>query len=100
MITTPASVDNKAMTAKGMKPMPRPKGSKNKPALTLDEQIEKLTQDITALKEQISDKEAELVRLKNVRDEEAMKELMATIASSGRSVADVIAMIKGSEGEA
>ena len=80
--------------------MPRPKGSKNKPAMTIDEQIEKLTVDITALKAQVEEKEAELVRLKNVRDEEAMKELMATIASSGRSVADVIAMIKGSEGEA
>ena len=99
-ITTPGSVDNKTITSKGMKTMPRPKGSKNKPTLTIDEQIEKLTQDITALKEQISDKEAELVRLKNVRDEETMKELMATIASSGKSVADVIAMIKGSEGEA
>ena len=79
--------------------MPRPKGSKNKPTMTLDEQIEKLTQDITALKEQVKTKEAELVRLKNVRDEETMKELMVTIASSGKSVADVIALIKNTEGE-
>ena len=75
--------------------MARTKGSKNKAkVLTIDEQMEKLTAEIAAMKEQVKEKEAELVSLKNLRDEEAMKELMDAMAENGVSVADVIAMIR------
>jgi hypothetical protein len=47
------------------------------------------------LKAALEAAEAELHNLTAPRDEEAMKELMASIASSGKSVADVIEMIKG-----
>ena len=100
IITTQSRVDNKKNdTIEEDKTMPRPKGSKNKPALTIDEQMEKITAEISALKDQIAEKEAELVRLKNLKDEEAMKELMAAMAASGKSVSDVIALIKATEGE-
>lgn len=76
--------------------MARTKGSKNKAkALTIDEQMEKLTAEISALKERIAEKEAELKKLTTLRDEEAMKELMAAMAEKGMSVSDVIKMIKG-----
>lgn len=91
IITTPTTEEEKENMA-------RTKGSKNK--LTIDEQMEKITDEISTLKEEIKTKEAELVRLKNLKDEEAMKELMAAMAASGKSVADVIALIKTTEGEA
>lgn len=75
--------------------MPRPKGSKNKPALTLDEQITAATARVEELKAALTAAEEELRTLTALRDEEQVKELMATIASSGRSVSDVIALIKG-----
>ena len=77
--------------------MARTKGSKNKPKLTIDEQMEQLTTEITALREQIAAKEAELERLKNLKDEAAMKELMDAMAEKGVSVGDVIAMIRGGD---
>ena len=96
-ITTPRSVDTKN---KEEKTMPRPKGSKNKPALTLDEQIAAAQERASEYKEKWEAAEAELKKLEALRDEEQVKELLAAIASSGRSVADVIALIKNTEGEA
>ena len=96
-ITTPGSVDTKTITAKGMKPMPRPKGSKNKPALTLDEQITAATARVEELKAALTAAEEELRTLTALRDEEQVKELLAVIAASGKSVADVIALIKGDD---
>ena len=75
--------------------MPRPKGSRNKPALTIDEQITQTTAKVEALKAELEAAEAELKTLTALRDEEQVKELMSAIASSGKSVADVIAMLKG-----
>jgi small-conductance mechanosensitive channel len=75
--------------------MPRPKGSKNKPALTLDEQITAATTRVEELKAALTAAEEELRTLTALRDEEQVKELLAAIASSGRSIHDVIAMIKG-----
>lgn len=75
--------------------MPRTKGSKNK---TIDEQMQQLTEDIEALRAQIAEKEAELTRLKNLRDQEAMKTLMEAMAKSGKSVSDVLEMIRKEEG--
>ena len=74
--------------------MPRPKGSRNKPALTIDEQITQATAKVEALKAELEAAEAEMKKLTTLRDEEQIKELMSAIASSGKSVSDVIAMLK------
>ena len=74
--------------------MPRPRGSRNKKSMTIDEQINAARERVEALKNELAEAEAELKTLTALRDEESMKELMATIASSGKSVNDVIAMIK------
>ena len=50
---------------------------------------------VEALKTELEAAEAELKTLTALRDEEQVKELMSAIASSGKSVADVIAMLKG-----
>ena len=75
--------------------MPRPKGSKNKSTLTIDEQITQAAARVEDLRVQLKAAEAELKKLETLRDEEQMKALMEAIASSGKSVADVIAMVKG-----
>ena len=74
--------------------MPRPRGSRNKKSMTIDEQINAARERVEALKNELAEAEEELKTLTTLRDEESMKELMATIASSGKSVNDVIAMIK------
>ena len=75
--------------------MPRPKGSKNRKAMSIDEQIVVATARVEAAKAELAAAKEDLRALNALRDEEAMKELMASIASSGKSVADVIEMIKG-----
>ena len=77
--------------------MPRPKGSKNKPALTIDEQITAAAARVEELRTQLTAAEEELRTLTTLRDEEQVKELLAVIAASGKSVADVIALIKGDD---
>ena len=77
--------------------MPRPKGSRNKPALTIDEQIIAAQERASEYKAKWEAAEAELKKLEALRDEEQVKELLATIAASGKSVADVIALIKGDD---
>ena len=75
--------------------MPRPKGSKNKSTLTIDEQITQAAARVEDLSVQLSEAEAELKKLETLRDEEQMKTLMEAVAASGKSVSDVIAMVKG-----
>jgi septal ring factor EnvC (AmiA/AmiB activator) len=75
--------------------MPRPKGSKNKSTLTIDEQITQATARVEDLRVQLKAAEAELKKLETLRDEEQMKTLMEAVAASGKSVSDVIAMVKG-----
>lgn len=77
--------------------MPRPKGSKNKPALTLDEQIAKITMEIESLQEQIKKKKTELKRLNDEKAEEDQKRLMAVVTASGKTVDEVIEMINGAQ---
>lgn len=79
--------------------MARTKGSKNKAPLTIDEQITAAKARVADCKEKWEAAKAELKKLEAQRDEEAMKELMGAIAKSGKSVEDVIALIKGAEGE-
>ena len=101
MVATPSilcyhsfTARNSADNKKGQIIMPRTKGSKNKAKLSIDEQITQTTARVEELKAALEAAEAELHNLTALRDEEAMKELMAAIASSGKSVADVVAMLK------
>ena len=81
--------------------MARTKGSKNKAkALTIDEQITAATARVEELKAALDAAEAEMKSLTSLRDEEAMKELMRVMSEKGMSIADVIALIKATEGEA
>ena len=77
--------------------MPRPRGSKNKPALTLDEQIVQVNAEIVALQEQLKEKKAELNNLNDAKADEDKQRLMAAVLASGKSVDDVVAMIGGAE---
>ena len=75
--------------------MPRTKGSRNKAkTLTIDEQITQAAAKVEELKAELEAAEEELKTLTTLRDEEQMKTLMTAIADSGKSVADVIAMLK------
>lgn len=76
--------------------IPRRKGSKN---LTIEEKIAAAEQRIAELKEQLSAAEAELEGLKSLRDEEKVKELVEAIGASGKSIDDVIAMVKNDDVE-
>jgi len=76
--------------------MPRRKGSKN---MTIEEKIAAAEQRISELKEQLSAAETELEGLKSLRDEEKVKELVEAIGASGKSIDDVIAMVKGDGAE-
>ena len=81
--------------------MPRTKGSKNKAKpLTIDEQITQVAAHVEKLKTELAAAEEKLKSLTSLRDEEAMKELMRVISEKGMSIADVIALIKATEGEA
>ena len=75
--------------------MPRPKGSKNKAPQTIDERISTLEGKLTTLRETIAAKEAELKQLQETRDKELIGKLMDAIAESGKSVQDVIDMVRG-----
>ena len=84
-------------TAKEAPKMPRPKGSKNRTPQTIDERITALEEELKALRETITAKEAELAQLKETRDQELVKALMDAIAESGKSVQNVIDMVKGND---
>lgn len=75
--------------------MPRPKGSKNKPSLTLDEQIAQVTAEIASLQEQVKEKKAELKSLNDQKDEADKQRLIAAVLASGKSVDDIVALISG-----
>ena len=75
--------------------MPRPKGSKNKPVLTIDERIDQVTAEIESLQEQIKEKKAELKQLNDEKAEEDQKRLMAAVLASGKTVDEIIEMISG-----
>ena len=93
--------------------MPRPKGSKNKPKVEttlsvdqLNEQISATEAEITALTEQLKTKKAELKVLTKereaaektaveVKEAEQKAKLLEAVASSGKSIDEVIALIQG-----
>ena len=73
--------------------MPRPKGSKKKLVLSVDERITAVTAEIESLQEQVKEKKAELKQLKAEKEEEDQKRLLAAVAASGKSIDEVIALI-------
>lgn len=75
--------------------MPRPKGSKNKAALTIDEQIDQLTAEIEDMQEQVKVKKAKLKSLNDQKDEADKQRLMDMIVASGKSVDEIISMLNG-----
>ena len=94
--------------------MPRPKGSKNKQKNTettltvdqLNEQISATEAEITALTEQLKTKKTELKSLTKDREAaekaaveakeaEQKAKLLEAVASSGKSIDEVIALIQG-----
>lgn len=77
--------------------MARTKGSKNRTKLTVDEQIKAAEERVEKLRTELAAAEEELKTLAALRDEEAMKALMEAIASSGKSIAEVITLVKGAE---
>ena len=76
--------------------MPRPKGSRNKPVLTIEERIAQVTAEIESLQEQIKEKKAELKQFNDEKAKEDQKRLMAAVMASGKTVDEIIEMIKGS----
>ena len=73
--------------------MPRPKGSKNKSSLNVDENIAKINEEIESLKSQLNAKKAELKKLEDMKHEEIKKKLMDVVSASGHSIDDIIDMI-------
>lgn len=97
--------------------MPRPKGSKNKPKNTLNtettltvdqlnEQISAAEAEIASLTDQLKTKKAELKALTKeheaaekaaaeAKEAEQKAKLLEAVASSGKSIDEVIALIQG-----
>ena len=73
--------------------MPRPKGSKKKLVLSVDERITAVTAEIESLQEQLKEKKVELKQLKAEKEEEDQKRLFAAVVASGKSIDEVIALI-------
>lgn len=74
-----------------------PRGKRKVIPPTIDERIAALEAEITSLRESVASKEAELAQLKETRDKELIGKLMDAIAESGKSVQDVIDMVKGND---
>jgi len=92
--------------------MPRPKGSKNKPKTDIQpveqiaEQITSVEAEIASLTEQLKAKKAELKELTKAQEaavaaaaaqkaEEDKAKLLEAVATSGKTIDEVIAMISG-----
>ena len=76
--------------------MPRRKGSRNKAAASVDERIAVVTEEIASLQEQIKEKKAELKKLTAEKEEEDQKRILDAVAESGKSVDEIIALIRES----
>ena len=88
--------------------MPRPKGSKNKKTLlteNLQERITAAEQEVAALTEQLKDKKAELKKMLKEKAradklaaakkaEEDKAKLLEAISASGKSVEEILEMLK------
>jgi len=75
--------------------MPRPKGSKNKAAaLSLEERIAAVSAEIDVLQEKVKDKKNELKLLKVQQAQEEQQKLLDAVSASGKSIAEVIALLE------
>ena len=77
--------------------MPRPKGSKNKSGVSLDEQIKLVTEEIESIKEKIATKRAELKELEDMKNKQNTQEIMkvaAEILASGRTSEEIIETLR------
>ena len=75
--------------------MARTKGSKNKKtALTTQEQINAVQEEISKLTEQLKSKKADLKKLEAAADEEKKQQLLEAVNQSGKTLDEVIELIK------
>ena len=77
--------------------MPRPKGSKNKSGVSLDEQIKLVTEEIESIKEKIATKKAELKELEDMKNKQNTQEIMkvaADILASGKTSEEIIETLR------
>jgi septal ring factor EnvC (AmiA/AmiB activator) len=103
---------NKYIQIKGVFNMPRPKGSKNKKKTielsvdNFDEKISSVENEISMLTDQLKTKKAELKNLLKAKEadlaakaaqkaEEEKAAIIAAVEQSGKSVDEILSMIKG-----
>ena len=72
-----------------------PRGRKKAVQLTVEEKIAALEKELQALRETVEATEAELKNLQETRNQELVHTLMDAIAESGKSIQDVIKIVKG-----
>ena len=71
-----------------------PRGRKPKVALTLDQQIDVTKKEIVELEQKLKDKKALLKKLEERIDEEAKQKLVDAIEASGKTIEEVLEMLK------
>lgn len=71
-----------------------PRGRKKKAELTIDQRIEQIEAEIQELNEAVKAKKAELKALLKEKETEDMKTLLAAFEKSGKTVDEVLEMLK------
>jgi molecular chaperone GrpE (heat shock protein) len=71
-----------------------PRGRKRKVELTLDQRIENLEAELKELNETVKEKKDELKGLLKEKEAEQMATLMAAVRKSGKTVEEVLEMLK------
>lgn len=75
--------------------MPRPKGSKNKSPISIEERIDALKTEIEDLSQKLSTKKTELKTLELEKKNKDNEVLLKAIANSGLSIEEVLERING-----
>jgi molecular chaperone GrpE (heat shock protein) len=71
-----------------------PRGRKRKVELSLDQRIENLEAEIKELSETVKEKKDELKGLLKEKEAEQMTALMAAVKKSGKTIAEVLELLK------
>ena len=71
-----------------------PRGRKKKTELTIDQRIEQIEAEIQELNETVKEKKAKLKALLKEKEAENMKTLLAAFEKSGKTVDEVLEMLK------
>ena len=71
-----------------------PRGRKKKESLTIDQQIEKVTAEITELMGQVKEKKAELKNLEAAKKSQMLAALSKAIRESGKSAEEVLEILR------